>query len=587
MTIGIAEKVETLMTGQATRRVRRTAIGSAAILGLTASLLAAGMATAAADSGDAVTLVEVDKPGTTMITAAPFDVGQYGYVEREFFASGQAHRYLDPSGAVVGSSTPATALTQGPIAGDYRTRVIVRQPTAERFNGTLIVEWANQTTGNDGDFTFSESNDTLLTEGFAYATISPQKTGVDNIVATQPARYAGLEVEAEECDPGICPRDVMSWDIVSQVSKALKESPESPLASLGVSKIILAGQSGAGVSTVRYHNLVQPITRTFDGFLNWDGWGAEERTDLTTPFIRVSSWTVTDASPARTTFTGPFNREWQVNGSSHASKFSHAYFDDVFLRDGTQPDGRSFTEWHTAAGNCASPQPGTPVRVGQVLGAAFVAIDRWVRDGVPAPASTYFERNPDGTLVQDEHGLAVGGVQTADAAVPSVRTLRQEGSIYCNGAGQWSAYTPQELKAMYGTHSNYVAQVTAVTNAALEQGHIVASDAEKTIAAAEASDVAKTLTTASVTPRMVGPNVQMSVSVKNDDTVPVTVTVSTPFGSKTFSNLQPGQSSAVTLNARSTSITAGQITLDQSALFEGQTISDTKTIHYGVFPAAS
>lgn len=474
------------------KQVRRTTIGGLAVVGLTVGLLTAGMAPASAvDQVDAAALVEVDKPGTSMISAAPFDVSSYGYVEREFFASGYGHRYLNPSGAVVGSNTgSATSLTQGAIAGDYHTRVVTRQPAANKFNGTLVIEWSNQTTGNDGEFTFSESYDTLLTEGFAYATVSAQKTGVDNIVATQPARYAGLEVEPDACASVACPRDTMSWDIVSQIAKALKESPDSPFAELGVTKVILTGQSGAGVSITRYYNLIQPLTQLFDGFVNWDGTGADERTDLTTPLIRVSSWTKAGFVTTPSRVTGPFTREWEVNGSAHGSKFAHEYFDAVFVRDGTQPGGRSFTQWHTAAGNCADPQPGTPVHVGQVIGAAFVAVDRWSRGGPAAPPSTFFQRNPEGTLVQNEHGLAIGGVQIADAAVPSVRTLRQTGpGIFCVYAGAWRDYTPEELQAMYPSHGAYVSQVTKVTTAAVKDGYLVQSDAIKTIQAAARSDI--------------------------------------------------------------------------------------------------
>ncbi|GAA3909385.1 hypothetical protein GCM10022382_15000 [Microbacterium invictum] len=459
------------------KHVQRTTVGGVAVLGLTAGLLVAGVTSAtAAEPVDSATLEEVDRPGTAMVSAAPFDVGAYDYTEREFFASGEAHSFL-----LNGVLTPMT--------GDYKTRVVIRQPSAEKFNGTLIVEWFNQTTGNDGEFTFAESHDTLLTEGFAYASLSVQRTGVNNLVATQPARYAGLEVDSTSCAPVTCPNDAMQYDIVSQVSKALKDSPESPFADLGVEKMLLTGQSAAGASITRYRNSVQPVTEVFDGFVNWDGTGVEERTDLAVPYIRVSSWTKAGNTTAAPRVTGPFNREWEVNGSAHGSKYSHEYFDAVFVRDGTQPGGRSFTEWHTAAGNCASPQPGTPVHVGQVVGAAFVAVDRWIRTGEAAPASTFFERNPDGTLVEDERGLSVGGVQIADAAAPHMRTARQAGGLFCIYAGQWAEYTPEELNEMYGSHAGYVAAVTEVTEAALAGGYIAPSDAAKTIAEAKASTI--------------------------------------------------------------------------------------------------
>ncbi|GAA1917758.1 hypothetical protein GCM10009775_07820 [Microbacterium aoyamense] len=425
-----------------------------------------------------------------MISAAPFDVGEYGYVEREFFASGEAHRYLKADGSVFGGGERQSAvpLVQGEIAGDYTTRVVVRQPSADIFNGTLVVEWTNVTTGQDGEFVFGESHDTLLTEGYAVAVVSAQKIGVDNLAATLPARYGDLEVEPEDCGAA-CPRDAMSWDIIAQVSKALRSAPSSPFAARGVEKMILTGQSQSAATTSAYYNLFHPSHQVFDGFVFWDG-AVPLRTDISTPAVSLSSWTLNSGGPLAV--TGNYTRRWEINGSAHGSAFVHEYMDAVFVRDGTQPNGQSFTDWHLGIGNCASRQVGTKVHVGQVIGAAIAAVDTWARGGQPAPASTFFQRNADGTLALDDRGFMIGGVQIADAAAPAWRYEHNTGGWTCPAAGAWAEYSAAELHEMYGSHAGYVAAVTEVTEAALAAGYILESDAEKTIAEAEESNVGAT-----------------------------------------------------------------------------------------------
>lgn len=525
------------MTGHAKWHVRRATVGSVAIFGLTAGLLTAGLTSAgAAEAVDTATLVEVDRPGTTMISAAPFDVGEYGYVEREFFASGEANQYLNADGTTFGLS-PADRLataTQGDPAGDYTTRVVVRQPSAEIFNGTLVVEWTNVTTGQDGEFTFAESYDTLLSAGYAVAVISVQQTGVDNLVATLPERYGDLEVDPEDCAIDACPRDTMAWDILGEVSKALKDSPDSPFAQLGVSKVIAVGQSGSAGYLSTYYNTVHPIHNFFDGMVFWDSAGPL-RTDIATPGIGLSSWAWNTGGPVPQ--TGEYTREWEINGAAHGSFYAHEYFDEVFVRDGTQPNGQSFTDWHLGIGQCTNTNVGTKVRVGHVIGGAVAAADTWSRGGQPAAPTAAFERDADGDLVLDDRDMVIGGVQIADAAAPTARYLTNSGGWTCPAAGAWGEYTPQELEQMYVSHDAYVDQVTAVTEAALEQRYIVASDAEATIAQAVGSQIAETdialAGAADVTEGKPGQDVTLSVTPElvrgawlESEGAPVPVTIS-------------------------------------------------------------
>ena len=71
------------------------------------------------------------------------NVKDFGYVEEEFFIEGVANAYDTPP------LTTGTILSSGHA---YKTRIVVRRPEkAQRFNGTVILEWQNVTAGYDID----------------------------------------------------------------------------------------------------------------------------------------------------------------------------------------------------------------------------------------------------------------------------------------------------------------------------------------------------------------------------------------------------------------------------------------------------
>ena len=109
------------------------------------------------------------------VTAAPLDLASYGYVEEEYFLEGDATAYdwKGPQGedGVWSVKTTTTA--------HYKTRILVRRPSdASKFNGTVLVEWLNDTGGQDADPDFGYGHAELLRSGFAYVGVSAQSVGV-------------------------------------------------------------------------------------------------------------------------------------------------------------------------------------------------------------------------------------------------------------------------------------------------------------------------------------------------------------------------------------------------------------------------
>lgn len=477
----------------------RRARASALALLTTASLLALAACTPPTESGPpAAVLTEVDVPGTTPLSAAAIDLSEYGYTETEYYAVGEAHRYR---GAVSGALETAEVLDEDALP--YQTRVLVRTPEPDAFNGTLIVEWTNVTLGLDADFTFGETYHRVLEEGYAYAVVSVQGDGVEHLTTWSPERYGDLTVAAENLDPATgeklepcflnapsCPGDVLSWDIMTQVSQALlnNSADDAPLAGLTIENIIATGQSQSAGRLTTYYNTIQPLTGLFDGFVFWDAAG-DLRSDLDTPGISVHS-----ESFATMPFfpTSEFTRRWYVAGSTHGSLYVAEYMDRMMLRDESKlgPGPLSFTQ--LVEPTCDVLPPFSTVPAGHVVAKAFDAVRVWVETGAEAAPTIDFTRDAAGALVRDANADLEGGVRLAEFTAPTAVIVANNGIAFpCSISGHHRDLSADELTARYGTHEAYVAAVREASEQAVAAGYLLAADAEATIAAAEESSVAK------------------------------------------------------------------------------------------------
>lgn len=467
----------------------------------TLALAAVGSAQAEESPARAVTparLSEVRVPGTTPMIAAAVDLAAVGYTEREFYADGVANRYRD---AALGVLTTAEVIDGN---WPYRTRVLVRAPAAEKFNGTLLVEWANVTAGQDVDFAFAESYAYLMRQGYAVAVVSAQRVGIDRLKTWSPARYGTLTATVDNDDPNdgskidtcgaapVCPGDALSWDIVTQVSKALKDNAgaDKPLPGLTVEKVIALGESQSAFRLSTYYNTIQPLYGFFDGFAFLD-LATQLRPDQTAPAISVNSESTAGMYPA--TSTSERVRTWAVAGASHSSLYGATYVDNMVLRDKSipGPNGPMAFGQARASQNCTLSPFFSTVDSGLVLNAALDSVNTWIRTGKPAAPSRIFERDAAGALVRDAAGRIKGGVHLAQFTAPTAALAQNGPTVFCTLAGHHRDFTATELKARYGSHDRYVAEVRATMTAAAADGYILPHDSDAVIGAAEASDVAR------------------------------------------------------------------------------------------------
>ena len=156
--------------------------------------------------GDPV--LEADMP----IFTEGSSIGVPDYVfqlEEEYFIEGTANQYTNPTletGAIVDSNHR------------YLTRLIVRRPQAENYNGTVIVEWINVTGGPDKDIDWWYSGSHFMRNGYAYVAVSAQQMGIDTMKEWSPERYGHLDVTHD----GMVDRDALSYDIFSAVDEKIK-----------------------------------------------------------------------------------------------------------------------------------------------------------------------------------------------------------------------------------------------------------------------------------------------------------------------------------------------------------------------------
>lgn len=280
------------------QRARRLSL----ILSMSALVSGIGNAAAAATAPPTVTEIPPGSgqhghpydavPTTALVPQAPvLDLDALGYVEREFEMSGGATVYQQRG---FWSSNGAWGVSVAQTNVPYTTRLLVRYPTdSTKFNGTVVFEWLNDTTGGDQDPLWSQIYQQALRDGYAYVGVTAQAAGMRDLAAWDSSRYGSLGAS----------NDGQSYDIFTQAAQAIRANSATLLGGLTPNKLIGAGDSQSAFRVVTYVNAIQPVTHAFDGFLAigraavgaplGDGLIATAplpaliRTDNRTPFIQV------------------------------------------------------------------------------------------------------------------------------------------------------------------------------------------------------------------------------------------------------------------------------------------------------------
>jgi hypothetical protein len=458
-----------------------------------------------------------------------------GYVEREFTMSGGATVYKQSgnwgSNGVWGVSTSQTNVP-------YKTRIIVRYPTnPANFNGTVVFEWLNDTTGGDQDPVWAQVGNELINNGYAYVGVTVQGAGMSDLATWDPTRYAGYGDS----------NDGQSYDIFTQAAKVIKADNATVLGGLVPKELIGTGDSQSAFRIDTYVNAIQPVTHAFNAFLGVGravtaapiGQGliatspfpALIRTDNTAPFIELNTEgdiVELDAGVSRQADNNDL-RTWEVPGAAHIDAHEGAYETETIARE--QPTapipmcvrGTPIEGTGTALDGVNQPDN---MPLWETEDAAVAALQKWVVNGVaPAHSPQISTTSLFGLydLVNDnQYGIGNGGIRLPEAAVPtedyspinfssingqslnpitliseleSALSSLSTGSIsdptvralgLCLLSGEFTNLSASTLRGLYPTPMQYAANYTTAANAAVAAGFLTPADAAAAIANADA-----------------------------------------------------------------------------------------------------
>ncbi len=403
--------------------------------------------------------------------ATQVDIASYGYVEEEFFFQGTATYYSTPVDPATNIGTTGSILSTG---YPYKSRMIVRRPaSAQRFNGTVIVEWVNVTSGYNLDAMWQSTYDLLMREGYAYVGVSAQWVGVQRppsgLTVWCPSRYGTLDVTAG----GIFTNE-LSFDIFSQAAQAIRHPMGvDPLGGLPAKLIIATGVSQSQGYIVRYYNSIHPLAEVYDGFYLFLGIGSKLRTDIPTKVFKVDTENdvlLLGEAAARQDDSDHL-RTWEVAGASHVSYNSLIFRVQLLIRDGLPLPDTSV---------CLKQPALSHIPTAQVLKAIYGHLVRWIVKGTPPPTAPPIELTSVSPPVaaRNEFGNALGGIQLSQLAVPlATNTGVNSGPGFCFLYGSYTPFDQATINSLYPNHGKYVSEVAHANNYNLGQGYILEFDA--------------------------------------------------------------------------------------------------------------
>lgn len=464
--------------------------------------------------------------GFTWITPMFHELAKHGYERREYFFRGTANAYINITPLDSGGHWQVTPSGE---TADYKSRMVVYRPkNPDAFNGTVIVEWMNVSSGMDTPTEWIMLHTELMRRGYAYVGVSAQYVGVEGgpvplptpipvclaVKCANPLRYHSLS------HPG----DSFSYDIFRQAAELIRNPPEvNPLGQLQPRYLIAAGQSQSAHRLVTFINAFGKSTDLFDGYFIHSRLGAmvdlgggasaplseapqpdivppaivRMRDDLAVPILNLQ--TESDQIPlnAQTSRQDDhaYFRLWEVAGSAHAD----TYVSQLGLLDkGNDPRTAAVTvsaSPNPLLGRCPDNVSNAPQHH-FVAKAAIHALQRWIAEGIAPPAFPRLQISADGLRFEtDEHGNALGGVRSPYVDVPVaqmsglVRNARFPEDKLCFLYGSMDMLDADTLRTLYPGHGDYVAAVSAAAQDAVTAGVLLEEDAQLVMAAAEAAQI--------------------------------------------------------------------------------------------------
>ncbi|MGH6646838.1 alpha/beta hydrolase domain-containing protein [Aquabacterium sp.] len=419
-------------------------------------------------------------------------LAQHGYVEAQFFVNGRAQKYKQSGSWASDGKWNASVASSG---NPYSTLLIVRRPSdPAKFNGVVLVEWLNVSTGYPLDVDWGMAREEIVREGYAYIGINAQKEGITGIQK--------LKQFGDLYKPGSIPDDKLAFDIFSQAGKAVRDQAAVLLGPLQPKVVIATGHSQSAAAMVTYANAVQPLESVFDGFLI-HGRGltglklsssdniplsASLRADTTVPIFMIQTeWDINLGGATSKQVDTSKLRHWEVAGTSHA---------DQYLLDNIALVSQREVGWTPPA--CKRPYNSAPFYL--VENAAIHQLKNWIVDGTAPSVAPRLQRDFFGSIKKDADGNALGGLRLPDLDAPIAKygvSNSTTGSLAfldifaCVAGGSTTPFTAAKLNSLYPTHDDYVRKYKAAADSAVAKGHILAVDRDAVVLKASQAAIPK------------------------------------------------------------------------------------------------
>lgn len=437
--------------------------------------------------------------GTTL-SLGIFDLASVGFEEQEYFISGTASAFTNLNELGSDGQWEVEAGEQA----DYTTRVLVRRPSDEAdFNGTVLVEWMNVSSGFDTTPEWDNAHVEIVRQGYAWIGITAQFVGVYG-------REGGIvpfhlkAFNADRYEAVVHPGDSFSYDMFSQLAEAIR-NPQGMdlLGGLTPQYLIGSGDSQSAFRLTTYVNAIHPLYNPYDGYLihsraSYASALAQDpqtligvpnevfiRTDLNAPVLVFQAETDVLRSSLNSVLVrqddSDILRYWEVAGTAHTDRYSSgAGWTDA----GNDPSAGAVREIDNIQGfiQCDSAINSGPMHY--VFNAALDAMNSWIIDGeAPAIAEPLAVSDDLSALVLDDLGLATGGIRTpyVDVPVAVLSGYGQSGESFCGLFGTTILFSADQLVSLYGDQAAYVAAVTESAGDAVAAGFILQSDAQQMI----------------------------------------------------------------------------------------------------------
>jgi hypothetical protein len=448
----------------------------------------------------------------------PIDLRKLGYTEAEYFVSGKANVYE------YGTNGGLRILASG---APYTTRILVRRPSGpRRFSGNVIVELLNPSDKFDADLIWELTRNYELANGDAYVGITSKPIAAGFLKRFSPDRYAALswanpvplDQTCKDPGPSLLPghsspktEDGLIWDIVTQVGALLKSSsPQNPLANLSVHYLYQAAYSQTGAYVGTYVSEFQAFVRlrngkpVYDGFLIGAAAGVSSINQCAQPLERGHARTVVRSSaPLIRIMTltdfyrfGPFPTYLERRPDSDAPEDRYRLYEVagaahvVTLLNRLAPSDKDVSSGGLPRQRIACKETESDFPTQHIFDGALANLERWVRDGKPAPHANRIAMSkpgdPSASPIVDQFGNVKGGVRTPYVDVPTATYFGTSTAAgvdstppTCPIMGHVVPFDRGRLVRLYPTHADYTRRVDSDVDRLVSEGWITSGDARR------------------------------------------------------------------------------------------------------------